>query len=341
MPEEFEDKPDSSLDEEISAHLDAVKNPVERRTIAGLLRQLAHLPLDQTRAAIETSATIAAVSLRASIEFLRAAPAASQILEPAELHAWGEIGRRLTMTDVESGVSFFTNGVGEFARVPSAVRPFVFQVCARQMILSATTAAEAFRDAPALAVTVNNPEVLRELYEVAGSIARRSAKHSAEFLNATAQVITQLRNKRGFEALPTSGEGWGGVKAAANLSPTPLRERRGAQPLETDEIEELLASAVDLVKSFAEHAGGIAADAWISLPAAIEKLDAEQSLLLLKRSLDFLERGGAAALHVLLAGGEVLRALPEAFSDWIDLLWTITPHGNAGLVAFIRSIRFQ
>src|SRR5437588_12751069 len=102
----------ASLDEEINAHLDAVKSPVERRTIAGLLRQLAHLPLEHTRAAIETSATIAAVSLRASIEFLRAAPAASQILEPAELRAWGEVGRRLTMTDGESGCIFFHDGVG-------------------------------------------------------------------------------------------------------------------------------------------------------------------------------------------------------------------------------------
>src|SRR5437879_536719 len=95
-----------SLDEEINAHLNAVKSPVERRTIAGLLRQLAHLPLDHTRAAIETSAAIAAVSLRASIEFLRAAPEVARMLEPAELRAWGELGRRLTMQDIETGATF-------------------------------------------------------------------------------------------------------------------------------------------------------------------------------------------------------------------------------------------
>lgn len=285
-----------SIDEQINAHLHAVKSPVERRTIAGLLRQLAHLPLDHTRAAIETSATIAAVSLRASIEFLRAAPATSQILEPAELRAWGEIGRRLTMQDVESGVEFFANGLGDFAKVPSTVRPFVFQVCTRQMILSATTAAEAFRDAPLLAATVGDAEILRALYEVAGSIARRSAKHSAEFLNATPEVL-----------------------AAFNSN------------------QLLMHAAVGLVTAFAEHAGGIAADAWASLPVATRELSDEQTLLLLKRSADFLERGGAAALHVLLAGGEVLRTLPERFDDWIELLWTIALHGNAGLVAFIRS----
>lgn len=116
------------------------------------MREIGRLPLDDTRAALETSAAIAAVSLRASIEFLRVAADVAQVLELAELRAWGELGRRLTMTDTETGVSFFIVGVGEFATVPSDVRPFVFQVCARQVILSATTAAETFRNPPAIAL---------------------------------------------------------------------------------------------------------------------------------------------------------------------------------------------
>jgi hypothetical protein len=107
----------------------------------------------------------------------------------------------------------------------------------------------------------------------------------------------------------------------------------GSPPLD-DSIVDV---AVNLARSFAEHAGGIAADAWASLPSATEKLNREQSLRLMNRAMDFLERGGAPALQVLLSGGEVLRALPECFHDWIELLWAIAPHGNAGLVAFIRS----
>src|SRR5256714_8752860 len=57
----------------------------------------------------------------------------------------------------------------------------------------------------------------------------------------------------------------------------------------------------------------------------------------MKRAMNFLERGGAAALHLLIAGGEVLRTLPECFDDWMELLWTIAPHGTGALVAFIRS----
>jgi hypothetical protein len=72
------DNLDDQLGEEIDERLRSVKNPAERRTIAGLLSEISHLPLEHTRAALETSAAIAGVSLRASIEFLRAVPGAQR-----------------------------------------------------------------------------------------------------------------------------------------------------------------------------------------------------------------------------------------------------------------------
>ncbi len=310
----------TNLAGQIAEHLRSVKSPRERRTIAGLLRALSHLPLDHARAAVETSAAIATISLRASIEFLRVASDAANILEAAEMRAWGEIGRRLTMSDVAAGVDFFAAGVGDFAKVPTAVRPFVLQVCSRQMILSAVAAAETFKEAPSLAGQVRDEKVLRAIYEIAGAIARRSAKHSAEFLSSTPAVFEALQNQV--------------VSFSGGLLPAGSSRMAGNSPPLNDSILDV---AVNLARSFAEHAGGIAADAWTSLPVATEKLDAEQSLRLMKRATDFLERGGAPALQVLLSGGEILRALPECFDDWIELLWAIAPQGNAGLVAFIRS----
>jgi nitric oxide reductase NorD protein len=326
--------------DEIDERLRSVKNPTERRTIAGLLREIGRLPLEQTRAALETSAAITGVSLRASIEFLRAAPEVAHVLEPAELRAWGELGRRLTMSEVESGVSFFTAGVGEFTDVQPAARPFVFQVCARQMILSASTAADTFRNAPLLAKKIDDGEMLRSLYEVAAEISRRSAKHSADFLNAAPLVVERLLSHPSADkALPTDGEGLGGVSAGSNLSPTPLRARRGARQPTTAGGTDLPVppAAMALAAAFAERAGGIAADAWSALPDAIDQLASDQVLKLMRRSVNFLERGGAAALHVLIAGGDILRSLPECFDEWIDLLWAVASHGNAGLVAFVRS----
>src|SRR5207245_7477286 len=117
-------KQSEPLDEQIDEQLKAVKSPAERRTIAGLLRGISKLPLEHTRAALETSAAIAAVSLRASIEFLRAVPVAARVLEAPELRAWGELGRRLTIAEVEGGVGFFVAGLSEFDQVPQSARPF-------------------------------------------------------------------------------------------------------------------------------------------------------------------------------------------------------------------------
>src|SRR5260370_22120856 len=301
--------PDQQLGQEIDERRRSVRTPTERRTIAGLLREIGPLPLEHTRAALETSAAIAGVSLRASIEFLRSVPGAAQVLEAAELRAWGELGRRLTMGEVEDGVSFFVAGLAEFDQVPPVARPFVFQVCSRQMTLSAKTAAETFRNAPALAKQVSQPDLLRSIYEIAAEISRRSAKHSSDFLNAAPAVIAGL------------------IRLDANDPP--------ADACGSDFIT--ARAAIALTSSFAERAGGIAADAWASLPQAIDQLAADQALKLMRRATSFLERGGAAGLNILIAGGEILRALPECFDDWIDLLWAVASHRNAGLGAFIRS----
>ena len=335
MPDELHNKEISGpLDEQISEQLKAVKNPAERRTIAGLLREVGHLPLEHTRAAIETSAGIAAVNLRVGIEFLRAVPDVARILDPAELRAWGELGRRLTIGDIETGLTFFVAGVDEFRKVPSSARPFVFQVCSRQMILSAATAAETFRSAPIVAEEISEPEILRLIYEVAAEISRRSAKHCAEFLTSTPGVIARLRTRGDLKDNLTFS---GGPPSAGNRftpgSSPPLKEESEGKAAR----REIINAAIALISAFADRAGGIAADAWALLPDAIEELSIEKALKLMRRATSFLERGGAAALNVLIAGGEILRILPESFDDWIQLLWAVAAHGNAGLVAFVRA----
>ena len=270
----------------------------ERLSFLKLTRELAGLPLEQSAAALETSAAIAGVSLRAGIEFLRAAPAAAEVLQAAELRAWGELGRRIAMSDIETAVTFFAEGVTDLRRIPESVFPSLFQLCSRQITLSIPIAIDTFRNVPALAVAVSNSEMLGNVLEVAAEISRRSAKHSAEFLNQTPEVIAGLDRLK-----------------------TPEVTQRG----------------VELATEFAARAGGIAADAWAALPAALVRLSASDALRLLDHSIKFLERGGGSALQVLITGGEILRTLPELFNNWVELLWTVAQHGNASLIAFVRS----
>ncbi|HEX9545071.1 MAG TPA: VWA domain-containing protein [Pyrinomonadaceae bacterium] len=272
--------------------------PSERQSFLKLTRDIAGLPLEQSAAALETGAVIAAISLRAGIEFLRAAPEAAKILEAEELREWGELGRRLAMSDVEMAVSFFTAGGNELQTLSREARASLFQLCSRQLGLSITIALETFRTAPALSNSISDPNLLTAVFEVASDIARRSARHSADFLSKIPEVVKRL-------------------------------EARG-NPY-------VLQKAIEMSAGFASRAGGIAADAWASLPQTLENLNNSDALQLLDQTMTFLERGGGAALQLLLAGGEILKLLPEVFDEWLKLLWEVAQHGNASLVAFVRS----
>ena len=271
---------------------------IERQSFLELTRSIAGLPLDEAAAILESSASIAAISLRAGIEFLRAAPAAARVLQPAELRAWGEMGRRLAMSDYETAVSFFIAGVEDMQTVPAELLPAIFTLSSRQMVLSTSIGKETLHSLPRIVVEIGDTDFMAAVLEVATEIARRSAKHSAEFLHNSMHV---------FEALQSFDDA------------------------------EVTAAATTLAGSFATRAGGIAADAWTAVPEALAELSPLDAKRLLTSANDFLERGGGAALHVLLAGGEILRRAREIFDDWTALLWAVAAHGNASLVAFVRS----
>ena len=129
--------------------------PAERASFLELTRQLTRLPLEHASAAFETSASIASVSLRAGVEFLRAAPEAAQVLAPAELKAWGDLGRRLAMNDVETAAQFFATGVKQLDQLPTETLPLLFQLCARQMMLSGDIAKKTFFDLPEIGRTAS------------------------------------------------------------------------------------------------------------------------------------------------------------------------------------------
>ena len=271
---------------------------LERKSFIELTRQLASLPLDQAAAALETSAAIASISLRAAVEFLRAAPLASHVFKPADLKLWGELGRRLAMGDYEAAASFFAEGVAKYEPVPRTLHEQILELCVRQMTLSTAVGRETFATTPDIVTEINDERFFGSILAIASEIARRSAKHSSDFLKSSVDVSAAL------------------IATSDNA---------------------VTEKALDLAGAFAARAGGIAADAWAAVPLAIADVSPSDAIRLLNRAHEFLERGGGAALHILLSGGELLRRAPEIFDEWIELLWVVAKHGNASLIAFVRS----
>ena len=69
----------------------------KKTTLSDKARQLGQLPADKKRAALEISTALAGVSLRVSRAFVKAVPAAAEMLSADDLRQWGEFGRRLAM----------------------------------------------------------------------------------------------------------------------------------------------------------------------------------------------------------------------------------------------------
>jgi nitric oxide reductase NorD protein len=301
------------LEKALRERLRSVRSAGERRTIAGLAREIRKLPTDVARASLEVVAALASVSLRAGVDFLRVVPEAARVLDAEELRAWGEVGRRLVMADVETGSAFFTAGVEGLGEVPRGARLLLLQVCARQLSLSTSTALETYRRAPEIARAAGDAELLRRIFEVAVEIARRSARHSADFITATPEVVARL------DAFSEEDEG---------VAVEDAKSSGGG---------EVTRAALRLAGEFASRVGGIAAELWASLPASVEGLDEDEALRLFRQTESFLDRGGAAAQHVLVAGGEVLRVAPGVFEEWGALLRTVAGHNNSCLVALART----
>lgn len=161
-----------------------------------LTSDLANLPSDKKRVAIEMSASLAGVSLRVSKAFVEATPKATKILNADNLRLWAEMGRKLAMANADAGMKFFTDGVSAFKDVPPKARSLVFQICTRQLILSSSIALETFEAIPGLAKQVKDDELFTEILTVANDVANRSAKHSSDFLRHTPKVAAVIKNDK-------------------------------------------------------------------------------------------------------------------------------------------------
>jgi hypothetical protein len=271
-----------------------------RSSLTGLAKDLGHLPADKRRAALEVSATLAGVSLRASREFVSAVPEAASVLSAEDIRSWGEIGRRLAMGSVNTSIAFFRDGADALVDVPVESRQFVFEICKRQLVLSSSIALESFRSIGDLAKTIGDDWLLGEIVRLAAEIAARSAKHSADLLERTAAVA---------DALTSLG-----------------KEKRKA-----------MESIIDLAFQFANRTGGMTADLWTILPAAIRGSDSANLEKLMRTAEQFLELGGSVTLYFVESGSTILKSVPEAFEEWHLLSRKIGTHGNAVLIAFLRS----
>ncbi len=94
-------------------------------TIETLARRIGILPSERVLIATDIGIALAGSSLRASVEFFKAAPEISRLLDTPDMRLWGEIGRRLAATSAETAIDFFQSGSPVLQQVPRAMRAAV------------------------------------------------------------------------------------------------------------------------------------------------------------------------------------------------------------------------
>lgn len=277
-------------------------NPSSKKgkTFTDLARHFSLLPTEKKKVSIEMSASLATISLKASREFVKNAPQAAEILSADELRTWAEIGKRVVMTNANLGVGYFAKGVNGLRGISAKSRSFVFRICMRQLILSSSISLETFDLIPSLANKIKNKALLTDILELASEIAKRSAKHSADFLRKTPEFARSL-------------EKFG-------------RDR-----------QEVSKAALHLASHFAVKTGGMTVDLWSNLPDVFAKLSADKAIRLMERGRGFIDYGGNVTLHFITSGCKMLNRLEAVFEEWCSVSELFTAHGNAILISFLRS----
>ena len=271
----------------------------KKHSYTHLARRLSRLPAEKKKVSLEMSASLAAVSLKVSREFVEAVPKAAKILSADDLRDWAEMGRKVAMANADLGVEFFQTGVPKLRNIPAKARSVVFQICTRQLLLSSSIALETFELAPKLAKEITDKDLFTDILELAAEIANRSAKHSSDFLHKTPEV------SKGFEQFG--------------------KDKRKVSK-----------ATLELASHFASRTGGMTADLWSSLPEVFDTLSSKNAVRLMNRGKEFLEYGGSVTLHFVTSGAKTLGQFDAVFDEWCELLVEFANHGNAVLISLLR-----
>lgn len=288
------------IEEALGRHLRGVGDS----TAAGLAERLRSLSADRALTMIETAASLTGSSLRAAVEFLRAAPEVARIADQSEVRCWGDIGKRLASSSPEAAIEFFQMSSSSLSALSVSHRARVLTLCGKQSVLSASIALETFRQAPHLTERIDRTASrlvdADTVLAICCEVARHSVKHSSDLLQGALAVIAHLR--------------------------------------ELDPTEALLEQAFSLALGFAHRSGGAAADFLDSIAEALPVPGVPGYARLLEFTERFLQRGGGVALQYFRAAASLLQTAGDAALDrWTRLAENVASHGTAASYHFIKA----
>jgi nitric oxide reductase NorD protein len=281
-------------------------------TIEMLAKRIGILPGERVILATDIGIALAATSLRAAVEFLKAAPEVSRLIDVADMRIWGEIGRRLSATSGDTASEFLQSSCQVLEAIPEHMRGQVLKLAYKQAALSANTALECFKSSSDIIRSIAQPANAAEILNICLELARHSVKHSYDLFRSAPKVLSGLTE----------------AEAAYNVG--------------------LVDRALFLTSAFAFKSGGTAAEFFTELTqlaniaAQYRNQDGNGSRKSVDKLLDYteayLERSGGVALQYYKAASRVLFVAGEpSFERWTALAKKVAVQGNAASYHFMKA----
>ena len=288
---------EKEVKKQLRKHLRGVGGP----TIENLVKKLGGLPYERVLLTTDIGATLAATNLRAGLELLKAAPEVSRLIEAGDIRVWGEVGKRLSATSVDTAVAFFQSSASILGLIPEDMRSPVLRLVNKQAALSANTAIECFKSAPNVINTIKDHEDVAQILTICLELARHSVKHSNDLFLTAPHVISQIESHN------------------------------------DEQSARLIKRALTLTSSFAFRSGGTAAEFFSELPAVIIGAESSSVERLFDITETYLDRSGGVALQYFKAASRVLTiAGKDSFERWTALAKRVALQGNAASYHFMK-----
>jgi nitric oxide reductase NorD protein len=268
-------------------------------TVDNISARLKLMPADRILLVLDLGASLAAISLRAAIEFFMAAPEVARLLGPSELRVWGETGKRLAATSSDAALEFFQMSAKVLNSIGSPFRLRALTLISRQAALSTTLALECFKSFPDILARLKDNPRTAQILNICYEISQHSVKHSCDFLKSAPVVIDHLEK--------------------------------------ISEGSILINQILDLTGSFVHRSGGTAAEFFMVIPEVLTARTRSSWAELFEYTYTFLEKSGGVALQYFRAAGKILAlADKSAFDRWTHLSLVVASQGNATGYHFLK-----
>lgn len=291
------DPVDKEVKKKLKKHLKGVSNS----NVESLINRLDVLPYERILLTTDIAIALAATNLRATVEMLKAAPEVARLIDSTDIRVWGEIGKRLSATSVETAIEFFQRSGSVIQLVVEDLRSPVLRLVNKQAALSANTAVENFKAAPSILSSISDHDSAANVLTICLELARHSVKHSSDLFMAAPHVLSRLESAAG-----PGGDG-------------------------------LIKRALMLTSAFAFKSGGTAAEFFAELPTVISCSERGSIEKLFTITEAYLDRSGGVALQYFKAASRVLAVAGEnSFDRWTALATRVALQGNAASYHFMK-----